>query len=368
MYKRLLKLLSAALVLLMAFSFQKDPVEIMKSETLRQAAERRSLFYIGTIYNNNVAVNSGDRVTYKKVLGSEFNYLQCEWDMSMGAIWTGRHEYNFKWCDNAADFAVANHMKLRGAHLIWHGELPQWNLAALSNAEFELAVNEYIDTVITHFKTKYPGLITEWNVVNEVLDHDGIVHAGETRFRPSVFLEKMGPDFVQKAFRWAHHADPNAKLYICDYDFLGNESDNSGKADLLYNLVTELLKQKVPIHGVAEQCHLDIDEKMGSQDMNYYSTTMDRFGNLGLDFQITECTIALKSGKEDLETKLRKQASILRDIVNICKTKGYFTGFSFWGFVDSHTYLDAKEYPVLFDKNYNPKPSYFAVYNSLIGR
>jgi endo-1,4-beta-xylanase len=332
---------------------------------LRGYANKIGNFKIGSTFNNNIAVNSDDREEYKKTLGSEFNYLQCEWDMSMEAVWTGRHEYNFKWCDNAADFAIANNMKLRGAHLIWHGALPEWDIEALSNAEFEIAVKEYIDTLITHFSTKYPGLITEWNVVNEVIDHDGTVNTGETRFRPSVFLDKMGIDFAKKAFTWAHEIDKNAKLYICDYDFLGNETDNKGKADLLYELVTELLNDNVPIHGVAEQCHLDTNPEMGHQDMNYYSTTMDRFGNLGLDFQITECTIAIKNGVGSLDERLQEQANILADIMSVCLTKPYFTGFSFWGFVDTHTHLDKKEYPLLFDKEYKPKLAYFAALNAL---
>jgi len=366
---RILHLIIGLVIILNVYSCKEDSKEdtgLVKEGTLREIAELKGLFKIGSIYLNNTAQNSSDKADYKRVLGEEFNYLQCEWDMSMEAIWTGRHEYNFEWCDNAADFAIAHNMKLRGSHLIWYGSLPEsWDLTALSDAEFETAVNEYIDTVMTHFMTKYPGLITEWNVVNEVIDHDGIVNAGETRFRPSIFLDKMGTDFVKKAFIRAHENDPNAKLYICDYDFLGNAADNQGKADLLYNLITELLNDGVPIHGVAEQCHLDTDPDMGYQDMNYYSTTMDRFGNLGLDFQITECTIAIKNGEGDLTERLQKQADILSDIIKLCKTKSYFTGFSFWGFVDSHTYLDENEYPVLFDKNYEPKPSYFSTYNAL---
>ncbi len=359
-----LKLVLAILILLSINSCKKDPIET-KEGTLRIVAEQNNLFYIGSIYSNNIAVNGNDKEDYKRVLGEEFNYLQCEWDMSMEAVWTSRHEYNFEWCDNAADFAIAHNMKLRGAHLIWHGALPEWDIEALSNEEFEIAVKEYIDTLMTHFMVKYPGLITEWNVVNEVIDHDGTVNANETRFRPSIFLDKMGTDFVKKAFTWAHETDPNAKLYICDYDFLGNAKDNQGKADLIYNLVTELLNDNVPIQGVAEQCHLDTDPEMGNQDMTYYSTTMDKFGNLGLDLPITECTIAIKNGQGSLDERLQGQADILTDIIGVCKTKSYFTGFSFWGFVDTHTYLDENEYPVLFDKNYKPKSSYFAVYNAL---
>ncbi len=359
-----LKLVLVFLVILNIISCKKDTIE-PKEGTLRNVAEQKKLFYIGSTYLNDIAVNAKDKEDYKRVLGEEFNYLQCEWDMSMEAVWTGRHEYNFKWCDNAADFAIAHNMKLRGAHLIWHGSLPDWNIESLSNKEFENAVKEYIDTLINHFKIKYPGLITEWNVVNEVIDHDGIINAGETRFRPSIFLEKMGADFVKKAFIWAHAADPDAKLYICDYDFLGNAGDNKSKADLLFELVTELINDGVPIHGVAEQCHLDTDPDMGYQDMNYYSLTMDRFGSLGLYFQITECTIAIKNGVGSLNERLQEQADLLSDIIGVCKTKPYFTGFSFWGFVDTHTFLDRNEYPVLFDKDYKPKPSYFAVFNAL---
>jgi len=359
--------LLATILLITVYSCKKEPIYpvVEKEHTLRELSEMNGLFYIGTGYLNNIAENYIDKEKYKNVIGEEFNYLQCEWDMSMEAVWTSRYEYNFEWCDNVADFAIAHNMKLRGAHLIWHGALPEWDIAALSNEEFEIAVKEYMNTLMTHFKTKYPGLITEWNVVNEVIDHDGTVNGGETRFRPSIFLDKMGPDFVKKAFTWAYEIDSTAKLYICDYDFLGNENDNKGKADLLYNLVTELLNENVPIHGVAEQMHLDTDPEMGNQDMNYYSSTMDRFGNLGLDFQITECTISIKNGVGSFDERLQEQADILSDVINLCKTKPYFTGFSFWGFVDTHSHLSADEYPLPFDENYVPKPCYFSVYDAL---
>jgi endo-1,4-beta-xylanase len=337
---------------------------VTKESTLRKICEDSSLFLIGSAYSYTFSNSGSDKVRYNEVLGSEFNYLQDTWSMSMESIWVGPDQYNFKYCDGAADFAVEHNMKLRGAHLLWHGGLPQWpEWYMMSDSEFETALHNYITTVITHFKTEYPGLITEWNVVNEVLDHDGIINAGETRFRPSIFLDKLGPDFVSKAFLWAHEADPDAKLYICEYDFLGNAEDNQGKADLLYQLVTELINAGIPIHGVGEQCHITTDY---AQDMNYYSTEMDKYGNLGLDFQITECTVSINEDGTGLtDQKLKKQAQLLKEIVGLCLTKPYFTGFSFWGFTDRHSHLGSNEWPLIFDTQYVPKAAYYAIYDTL---
>jgi GH35 family endo-1,4-beta-xylanase len=62
----------------------------------------------------------------------------------------------------------------------------------------------------------------------------------------------------------------------------------------------------VPIHGVAKQCHIPIEYY---QNMAYYSTIIDKFGNLGLEFHITECTIEInQAGKGKSAEKLQKQA------------------------------------------------------------
>lgn len=341
--------------------------EIKKDYTLRELSETNNLFLIGSLFNYKYAYDSPDHDKFYKTLSDEFNIISGEFELSMEEIWTDKNTYNFKYADSLLSYAKQHNMKVKWTHLLWHGALPSWSgFEDMPSSEFEIAIHSYIDTVMHHCKTYYPGIVFDYNVVNEVIDPDD-----NTLFRQTIFLEKLGDDFVEKAFTWAHDADPDAKLYICDYDFLGNPVDNQVKQDHMYQLVSALVSKGIHIDGVAEQAHLNTEyidniDYYTPQDMDYWSETMDKYANLGLKFEISEMTIAINEDHKGINNeKLERQAEITKEIFELLKTKSYVEAVLFWGLTDAHTYLGSNEAPVLFDDNYVPKPMYFSVYNAL---
>lgn len=335
-----------------------------KEGVLRDVAEQNNRFLIGSLYNYSFVKSENE---FAQLLADEFNIISGEWELGMEEIWIGPNQYNFKYADSLLQFAKDNNQKVKWTHLVWHGSLPEFpEFYNYSDSEFEQAVFTYIDTIMTHCKTYYPGVVFDYNVVNEVLDHDS-----ETMFRQSIFLEKMGNDFVEKCFIRAHQADPDAKLYICEYDFLGNSTDNQDKQDYMYELVSSLVNNNIPIDGVAEQCHINTEyidniDFYTPQDMQYWSDIIDLYDNLGLKFEVSELTIEINNdGTGVNDEKLNRQAEIIGEIVNLLKTKPNAEALIFWGLTDAHNYLGTSEYPCLFDKNYEPKPMYFKVYDEL---
>ncbi|NOZ47724.1 MAG: endo-1,4-beta-xylanase [Chlorobi bacterium] len=338
-----------------------------KEFTLRYLSTKNNHFMIGSLFNYKYVYDVSDHEKFEKTLSDEFNIISGEWELEAESIWIGLNSYNFKYADALLKFAQDNNMKVKWTHLLWHGALPEWQgFQSLSDVEFETAVHNYIDTVMHHCKVYFPGVVHDYNVVNEVIDPNE-----ETTFRPTVFVEKMGNDFVEKAFTWAHEADPDAKLYICDYDFLGNPVDNQSKQDLMYALVSDLVNKGIPIHGIAEQAHLNTEyiddiDYYTPQDMNYWSETMDLYADLGLKFEVSEMTIAInEDGKGVNSERLDRQAEICKEIIELCLTKPYVEAVIFWGLTDKYTYLGSNEFPVLFDENYAPKPMYYSIYNTL---
>ena len=88
-------------------------------------------------------------------------------------------------------------------------------------------MRDHIRTVVG----RYQGKVKVWDVVNEALA-DG---NGTNVLRNSLWSEIIGPDFIAKAFQYAHEADSGAILRYNDYGL-----ENPAKRKRLISLIKEL--------------------------------------------------------------------------------------------------------------------------------
>jgi endo-1,4-beta-xylanase len=249
--------------------------------------------------------------------------------------------YDFGSADRIVDFATRHGMAVRGHALVWHLQNPPW-LNDLSPGQLRAALADHIQTLMR----RYAGRIREWDVVNEAVADNG-------RLRRSIWLDTLGPGYIALAFRLAHQADPQAKLFYNDY---GAEGEGT-KADAVYRLVAQLKRQGVPIDGIGLQGHVDTTPPPG------YARNIARFAKLGLTVELTELDVRTK-GDQDAA-----QAQQYARLVDGCRP---CTRFTVWGADDADSWVPGA-YPgfghaTLLDEQLRPKPAFDAFRRALLRR
>ncbi|WP_228062026.1 endo-1,4-beta-xylanase [Coleofasciculus sp. LEGE 07081] len=316
--------------------------------TLRSLAQQHEI-------NIGAAVSIGalrKDSTYREVLAREFNTVTPENVMKFEPIHPERDRYNFTDADELVAFANAHQMQLRGHTLVWHQQLPDWLTAGeWTQAELMDILQQHIYTLVG----RYRGQIAAWDVVNEAV-------GGKDSLRKNIWLEKIGSDYIDLAFRWAHEADPQAKLFYNDY---GGEGLGE-KSDAIFAFVKELQQRRVPIHGVGFQMHKTIKNPPLPEEV---AENMKRLNELGLEVQITEMDVQIHNGTGTRDERLVAQAKVYRDMLGVCLEASNCTAFVTWGFTDKYTWIPGfvgqPDEPLIFDESYRPKPAYNALVDVL---
>lgn len=300
----------------------------------------------------------------------QFNSLTPENAMKMGPIQPREGAFNWRDADTIAAFAQRNNLKMRGHTLVWHSQAPTWFFTnATGDTVSKEVLLQRMKEHITAVAGRYRGKVYAWDVVNEVISDDP-----REFYRQSPFLRIIGEEFIEKAFLFAHEADPDALLFYNDY----NEID-AGKREKIFQMVKRLKDKGVPIHGVGLQGHWAISEPRYGQ----LDSTLGRFAQLGLPIHITEIDISVypkehqpreRNAGDTATTYTTAKEMAQTEKYRMCfelfrKYKDQINSVTFWNISDRHSWLDnfpvknRKDYPLLFDKNLQPKKAFWGVVN-----
>lgn len=289
---------------------------------------------------------------YRELIAREFNMVTAEDAMKFERLHPEPDVYTFEDGDLITGFAQAHGVAVRGHALVWHRMNPAWIEDAVTSPEHLLKLlREHVVTVATHYR----GRACAWDVVNEAVSDDGAL-------RESVWLRGLGKEYIEKAFTWAHEADPDACLFYNDY---GCEHPGP-KQDAVFTLISDLKSRDVPIHGMGFQGHMNVESAPGRRKV---TRTLERFATLGLRLQFTEADIWLRSDDCLKPTALKKQARLYAMLMQQGLAQGCFDGFTVWGVADHQSWVPAHfpswGAPLLFDEDYAEKPAYDALRQAL---
>jgi endo-1,4-beta-xylanase len=379
--------------------------------TLKDAFKEH--FLIGTAVNRSMVTGGGPGFRRSAeqnakdivLLKEQFNQITPENDLKWQLVHPreGSDGYDFTPADAFVSFGLSNKMYLVGHTLVWHSQTPNWVFAGTNPpppgtdaANSVPAANtnsaatnqpgrgrfgpgfgryngprasrdELLERMSNHIHTvvrRYKGKIKAWDVVNEALA-DG---PRTNYLRNSLWLEIIGPDFIAKAFQYAHEADPDAILRYNDYGL-----ENPVKRQKLITLMKSLQAQNVPVHAIGSQAHLNVSMTFETMDQ-----TLTELGMLGLPIHITELDVnSAVGGQRGFGADVASNAATTEGgLVSEADKKladaytGIFRAFlkhrdsikvvTFWG-VDDAVSWRAQGKPLLFDGNARPKPAFDAV-------
>ncbi|MFO7657203.1 MAG: endo-1,4-beta-xylanase [Bacteroidales bacterium] len=331
-------------------------------------------FYIGAAVNQ-FQLYEKDTLA-KPFIALHFNSITNENCLKWERVHPQPGVYDFAPADSMVAFGQRNNMFIVGHCLVWHSQTPDWVFEdslgnTLSRDALLRLMKEHITTVVGRYKGKIQG----WDVVNEAVGDDG-------QMRKSKWYEIIGEDFVQKAFEFAREVDPDAELYYNDYNI-----ELPVKREGAVVLLKTLQDKGIQIDGVGIQGHWQLN----LPHLQLIDTSIKIFADMGLTVMITELDVnvipepmgltgaevsqnfeyqkQLNPYTESLPDSVQQQlSSRYADLFNtFVKYKESVSRITFWGVHDGYSWKNnwpikgRTTYPLLFDRNYQPKPAYHAV-------
>jgi len=334
----------------------------------------RGIFHVGAAINEQQI--AGTDALGTGIVAAQFDSISPENVLKWERVHPSLDTYNFELADKYVAFGEKNHMFIVGHNLVWHSQVPNWVFQddqgkPLTREALLQRMHDHIFKVVGRYK----GRIQSWDVVNEALNEDGTL-------RKSKWQQIIGDDFIEKAFEYAHQADPQAELTYNDYSL-----ENEAKLKGALALVARLKAHGVAITTVGIQGH----DSLAHPTVEEEDAAITAFAKLGVKVAISELDIDVLPRDPKLfsadvslnvkqDPKLNPYANGLPDDVQqelarryadlfavFLKHRAEMSRVTFWGVTDRDSWLNnwpvpgRTSYPLLFDRNGKPKPAFEAV-------
>jgi endo-1,4-beta-xylanase len=307
-----------------------------------------------------------------RLVPQQFNAATPENIMKAEVIHPQWDKYNFDLADKLVEYAKKNGMEVTAHTLIWHSQTPAF-LRGIKDAD---SVKQYFVNHINTVAARYDGKVYSWDVVNEALNEDGTL-------RNSIFLKNLGDDYIVEAFRLAQKAAPHTKLYYNDYNI-----EQPKKREGAISIIKKIQAAGVRIDGVGIQGHWHLD----NVPMQEIEQSLKEFSALGIQVAFTELDLSVlpnprgRANSADIgqtadynaqinpytkglpDSVQQKLATAYANLFNLfLKYRDNISRVTFWGVNDGQSWLNGfpvrgrTNYPLLFDRQFKPKPAFYAV-------
>ena len=350
-------------------------------------------------------------VGYRNLLIHHFDTITCTNEMKAYSLldqWSskqakdGMPRMNFSTADRMVKFAADNGLKVRGHVLVWDAYMTQWFFhegydirKPIADPEtLKARLQSYIEQVVTHFETEFPGVVYCWDVVNEAVgDNPGEYKAGDARHLRTVrngeanpFYEYIGEDYVELAFLYTKDVvekmGADIKLFYNDYNALYDAKRMAIK-ELVKSINTyakdENGEYRQLVDGVGMQGYIGgygtQNGCFNTNDVRLVEKSIKEYAALGVEVQLTEMSL-----RNYDETKQAEHAAFYGKMFDVfCKANAGegnpLTSVAIWGVLDCdnlpnthYTWKLNGPYCGLFTLKLDVKESFKTIYAQMGGK
>jgi endo-1,4-beta-xylanase len=299
----------------------------------------RHEFWFGAAISNKLADGSmpeNDLREYKEKFLQNFNSAVTENAVKWGSMEPKQGQVNYAVVDGILAWTDENNIPLRGHNLFWGiPKFVQPWVKELDDQALEQTLKRRAETITARYK----GRFAEYDLNNEM------IHG-------NYYADRLGPGITKRMVQWAHNGDPEAKLFLNEYDILtGNRL-----ADYMA-MIRDLRKQGVPIAGIGAQGHLHGD----TFDRNQLRRALDSLAVFKLPIRVTEFNMPGQRSRYHQDTNLQMtpeeeqaKAKELVDYYKICFAQPAVEGILMWGFWAGANWIPASS---LYKRDWTPTPA-----------
>lgn len=306
---------------------------------------------------------AGDAFT--ELLTREVALLVPENEMKWSHMSPAPLRADYRMPDFIVDFAAAHGLLLRGHNLLWFWRTPKWFTELPDRAAARAAMVQRVADMVG----RYRGKIDSWDVVNEP------VNPADNRpdhLRAAVFLQQIGPEYLELAHGAARDADPAARLVLNEYGVEYDTADADRKRAAVLEVLGNMRKRNIPIDALGVEAHLSVGRHPFSERKlrDYLAAA----AAMGLEIQITELDCTDERAPADIPARDRMVADEYRRFLDVALDEPAVRLVNTWGLSDRYSWIvrhedsadrqrrdGMAERPLPFDRDLRRKPVWHAL-------
>lgn len=309
----------------------------------------RHEFWFGAALANQMfgsRAKAEEAAQYQKVFLENFNSAVTENALKWHSMERRKGEVDYSVVDAILAWTDEHEIPLRGHNVFWGvpNMVQPWQ-KTLDDA----ALRETLKARAIDVARRYRGRFAEYDLNNEML-------------HGNYYEQRLGPRITLDMANWIRQEDPQAVLYLNEYDILTGRR----LEDFIVH-IKKFLDQGVPFAGIGVQGHLHGD----TFDPAALKNALDRLAAFNLPIRVTEFNMPGQRskyyGKRDArltDEEERAKAKALADYYRICFAHPAVHGILMWGFWEGANWIPASS---LYRRDWSPTPAAEA-YRDLVYR